>query len=129
MASVEINNQTKNRAKISFLRIFLYGLMSRTGQDLDLSVALVSPATIKKLNKKYRRLDKVTDVLSFEKINEIIICLDRAKKQAKEQNLTIDEELKNLLAHGYLHLIGYDHKTDTQEKKMNKKLASLIKNL
>lgn len=87
----------------------------------SVSLAFVPPATIKRLNKAYRKKDKVTDVLSFEEgqgtsdkrqvtfIGEIIICPERAKKQAAEFGNTFEKEIVKLLLHGYLHLLGYDH--------------------
>jgi len=78
------------------------------------TVVLCSDHTIRRLNRDYRRKDKPTDVLSFpfgdpDLLGEIYISLQRAKVQARMYGLTYDEELKRLLIHGLLHLIGYDH--------------------
>ncbi|MDR0306577.1 MAG: rRNA maturation RNase YbeY [Chitinispirillales bacterium] len=75
---------------------------------------LCSDYFIRKLNRQYRGKDKPTDVLSFEfsdqdLLGEIYISLQRAKTQARSYGLTYDEELKRLLVHGLLHLMGYDH--------------------
>lgn len=80
----------------------------------QISIALVSLTEIKELNRVYRKKDKVTDVLSFnidskEILGEIIICLEQAKKQAREKKQAISSELKLLTVHGILHLLGYDH--------------------
>ncbi|MFZ5390845.1 MAG: rRNA maturation RNase YbeY [Patescibacteria group bacterium] len=80
----------------------------------DLSLVFVTPAVMRQLNRRYRRHDKVTDVLSFTYqpepiIGELIICLDQAIKQAVRQKHNLDKELNLLLVHGLLHLAGYDH--------------------
>lgn len=96
--------------------------------DYLVSVAIVSPREIKKLNKIYRKKDAVTDVLSFESedefgldeegIGEIIICLDQAKKQARELKYSYKKEINRLVLHGYLHLLGFDHIKNKDAKTM-----------
>jgi probable rRNA maturation factor len=120
MIELEINNQTQARIP----RQKLVDLLKFTNKKLKikkkskLSLAFVSPAQIKKLNKQYRKKDQVTDVLSFEEtgfpdpensIGEIIICSVRATSQAKEFNHSFAKEVVRLTLHGYLHLLGYDH--------------------
>ena len=82
------------------------------GQSTE--VILCSDYAIRKLNRQYRGKDRATDVLSFpfgddDLLGEIYISLQRAKVQAKRYGLTYDGELKRLLVHGLLHLMGYDH--------------------
>ena len=83
------------------------------------TVAFVSDARIRELNRQFRGVDKPTDVLSFpssdgdEELGDIAISVDRADVQAKENQLTFDEEVAQLLLHGLLHLSGYDHETDS----------------
>ncbi len=77
----------------------------------------------------------MTDVLSFEEsgsgsfIGEILICLSRARKQAKEVGRSLKNELAKLLLHGYLHLIGYDHEKLTDAKKMEKIEDDILRKL
>jgi probable rRNA maturation factor len=92
------------------------------------------------LNRLYRGINRTTDVLSFPMINEkwplstshlllgdIIINLHQAKRQAAEHDLTFNEELRWLLIHGLLHLIGYEHeKSRYHEKKMRRKERELL---
>jgi probable rRNA maturation factor len=66
------------------------------------------------LNRQYRKKDKATDVLSFpfgddDLLGEIYISLQRAKIQARRYGVSYNDELKRLLIHGLLHLMGYDH--------------------
>ena len=86
-------------------------------RDAELSVALVANEEIKKLNAKYRRKSKATDVLSFPAgaspaerlLGDVVISLDKAKEQAEDGGWTLEEEIDRLLIHGILHLLGYDH--------------------
>jgi len=78
------------------------------------SVVLCSDYLIRKLNRKYRKIDKATDVLSFhigdaDLLGEVYISLQRAKVQARRYGVSYEDELKRLLIHGLLHLVGYDH--------------------
>lgn len=85
-----------------------------------LSVAIVNEKIIKNLNKQYRKINKPTDVLSFDDPEEIIIYWDLVVKQAKEHNISQEKELSILLIHGLLHILGYEHKTKKQQEEMNK---------
>lgn len=114
-------------------------------KDLEMSLSIVSQQEIQELNKQYRKIDQVTDVLSFptidnpersiikptffapESINpetgklnigDVIICLDRAKEQAEEYGHSLKRELCFLSLHGMLHLLGYDHMETADEKQM-----------
>lgn len=87
------------------------------------SIAFVSPAVIRRLNRTYRGQDKVTDVLSFpfsgkEIVGEVLICLAQAKKQAREVRRSLKDETAILLTHGLLHLFGHDHLKKKEAKKM-----------
>jgi probable rRNA maturation factor len=98
-----------------------------------LDVILVKEDFIRRLNKSFRKKDKVTDVLSFEMregkkvgpetdyLGDVYICLDQAKKQAKEYKVSFIEEIYRLVIHGILHLLEYDHKTKRQMEKMKKR--------
>jgi len=90
------------------------------------SLAFISDRRMKKLNKFFRGKDTTTDVLSFphepdefdvDKTNlgDIVISAEQAQRQAKENGLTLDNEIKQLILHGILHLCGYDHETDNGE--------------
>ncbi len=97
------------------------------------SVSLVRDATIKKLNKSFRGKNSATDVLSFIPLDickthngflgDIIISVDTAKKNAKEQEVAFKEELLRLSVHGVLHLLGYDHEFNAKKKDAAKMFA------
>ncbi|MCF7906956.1 rRNA maturation RNase YbeY [Patescibacteria group bacterium] len=75
----------------------------------NLSVVFVGESEIRKWNKKYRKKDEATDVLSFIDPPEIMICGPILKKQARERGRGVKEELVLLLLHGFLHILGYTH--------------------
>ena len=95
------------------------------------SIIFVDEATIQDINKKYRNIDRVTDVISFafednEKVRyntirvlgDIYICIPRMKEQAVNYGHSEKRELAFLTVHGLLHLLGYDHQTEDEEKIM-----------
>lgn len=102
----------------------------------QISIVIVGDQRIKILNKKYRKKDKVTDVLSFAQgdidqkyqlpidkyLGEIFINFKQAKKQSKN----VKDEILNLLIHGYLHLKGYTHDNDKDMLKMEKLTKKII---
>lgn len=104
--------------------------MGENKRDLDLSIALVSQAEMKRLNKEYRRKNRATDVLSFryDDSGEIIICPAEVRKNAEEFNSTFNRELIKVLIHGILHLSGYDHeKNKAKAEKMEKRQNYYLK--
>lgn len=88
----------------------------------SISIAAVGNKEIRALNKKYRRKDKVTDVLSFayddEELGDIVICIPQVKRQAKNIGRAVRDELALMVVHGVLHLLGYDHETLADERRM-----------
>lgn len=95
------------------------------GIKKNIEVAFVKEKEIKSLNKKYRKKDKATDVLSFGTINDplpqIVICLKVVKKNAKEDKIPFKQELSKTLIHGILHLMGMDHVKTKEAKEMLQK--------
>jgi len=111
--------------------------------DKEVSILLMGDNDIRQLNKEFRDYDKSTDVLSFPQnsdedpqipgeiiLGDIAISLDKAKFQAKEHGLKLNEEIILLLIHGILHLLGYDHEISEQEEiKMQNKTRELFKEI
>lgn len=98
------------------------------------TIAFVSDKKIRELNRQFRGIHKVTDVLSFpsdgpdKDLGDIAVSVETAAVQAKENGLEFDEEIAQLILHGLLHLSGYDHETDNGEMnrlelRLRKKLA------
>ena len=106
--------------------------------DAELSILLCDDPTIRELNRQYRRKDKPTDVLAFPMhegpepsphpnlLGDVVISVPTATRQAREGDRPIIAEVTFLLAHGLLHLIGYDHATKREEREMNAQTERLI---
>ena len=109
--------------------------------DAELSVTFVDKEEIQNINKVYRDKDKVTDVISFaleedepeiegldipRVLGDIIICADVAKEQAAEYGHSFERELGFLSLHGFLHLLGYDHMNEADEKEMFGRQKSIL---
>ena len=126
---IEVNNLTAYSIDKKFLKgLALKILKKESGssysEEKDLSVALVAPLRIKELNKRYRKKNRPTDVLSFqdkENWGEIVICPVEVEKNAQKFNSNFKNELSRVLIHGVLHLLGYDHEKDKDEEKMRQK--------
>lgn len=128
----------------------------REAKSGTFSVAFISDRRMKELNQFFRGIDNTTDVLSFPHeqdefegkshafpresdegrahegvtpayLGDIVISVEQAQRQAKENGLTLDNEIKQLILHGLLHLCGYDHETDDGE--MNKRELELRRKL
>ncbi|MFJ6411510.1 rRNA maturation RNase YbeY [Terribacillus saccharophilus] len=105
-------------------------------EEAEMSITFVDNTEIQIINRNYRQKDAPTDVISFamqeegegeqqiigEEIpivyGDIIISVDKAKEQAEEYEHSVERELGFLALHGFLHLLGYDHMNDEDEKKM-----------
>ena len=99
----------------------------------NVNIILTTDERIKKLNLDFRKINSNTDVLSFindedEKSNgDIFISLETMKEQAKEFGHSEFREIGFLAVHGYLHLKGYDHESDEEEKEMNEMTEFILK--
>lgn len=117
--------------------IFFKKVLNRSAKELklesklELSINLVGEAKIKELNRKYRKQDKPTDVLSFplgDGGGDIFICLSIAKSEAKRENISIEKKLAQLTVHGFLHLAGHDHERSSKDAEKMLKLENQILN-
>lgn len=86
----------------------------------SVTIAFVRDRAIRELNREFRRTDRATDVLSFparekDYLGDVVISTDTAMKQAGEAGFTFEREVSELVLHGLLHLVGYDHETDNGE--------------
>ena len=118
-----VTRQRKTKIDTKAWETFAARAANAIGQsDSSATIAFVSDKTIQQLNRQFRGADKATDVLSFpaededeSNLGDIAISVETAAKQAKENGLTFDEEVAQLILHGLLHLCGYDHETDGGE--------------
>ena len=122
---IEVNNLTTNAIDEELLKMVCEKvLQGEKTKEKNLSIALVGQGRMREINKKYRKKNRATDVLSFPNngLGEIILCLREIKKNAKKENLPFEKELAQVLIHGILHLLGYDHeKTEKEANKMKEK--------
>ncbi|MEO8179628.1 MAG: rRNA maturation RNase YbeY [Deltaproteobacteria bacterium] len=111
----------------------------------ELSILLTDDAYIRTLNRDHRGKDRPTDVLAFsqeedaegeaepagatagELLGDVVISLDTAERQARGRRRALLDEVSFLLAHGILHLVGYDHQDDAEEARMSTMTRRLIR--
>ena len=123
-----VNLQRKIVLDTSSLVDFSESLLSAAEEanGRNASVAFISDRRMKELNSFFRGKDSTTDVLSFphepdefdtdkNNLGDIVISADQAARQAADNGLTLEVEIKQLILHGLLHLCGYDHETDNGE--------------
>ncbi len=106
-----------------------------------MNIVFVDKEKIQEINRDYRGIDRVTDVISFalhdgvssfeleeeeQELGDIFICIDRAIEQARDYGHSIEREVGFLAVHGYLHLCGYDHMNEEDEKVMFKKQDEIL---
>ena len=106
-------------------------------KEAEVSVSVVDADEIKRLNKEFRGINKVTDVLSFPigdknpetgemVLGDIVLCADKVIAQAEEFGHTRKRELAFLTCHSMLHLLGYDHMNEKDKKKMRAKEEKIM---
>ena len=142
---LEIYDDTKNvpEEKIKLIEDILNfaGSYLKLPENTEMSVTLMDNEHIHEINKKYRGVDKPTDVISFaieeddpdevpiilpedeefdipKNIGDIMVSMDEVKEQAEYLGHSEDRELGFLVVHGFLHLNGYDHMKEEDEKEM-----------
>lgn len=134
--SVNIYNDYKNHevdeSRYAVIFSSILNILNKKG-DYDLSLTLVDNNRIQEINRDYRSLDEVTDVISFAimddlefeiiegmeiDLGDIFISVDRANTQAEDLNQSLEKELEFLFVHGVLHLFGYDHMNKEDEEIM-----------
>lgn len=138
------------------LEALLIRCLEAAGQREDVSgevvVTIVSNERIHELNRDYRGVDRPTDVLSFamnesgegemdiyldesefdefpNMLGDIIISLPKAKEQAEDYGHSLERELGFLAVHGFLHLLGYDHGTEEEEKEMFSRQEEILEKI
>ncbi len=107
----------------------------------DLTIMIDTPERIQTLNRDFRSVDRVTDVLTFPAwegeislsadgyLGDIMICYDRAKEQAADYGHSLERELSFLAVHGVLHLLGYDHMNEADERVMREKQTGILESI
>ena len=122
-----INRQQVRSIKDKHWLEFINRALQAIGTTDEVTIVFVRDAAMRKLNRQFRGKDQATDVLSFptraerfetehkSHLGEVVISVDRAAVQARQNGLTFANEVRQLIVHGLLHLCGYDHETDDGE--------------
>lgn len=143
-------NFTNYQINESFFETILKGIENKekVKKGKSLEVVLLGEKGIRNINKRYAGKNQVTDVLSFplseikklskkelqfiepkeeqDVLGEILLCISRIKKQAARQKKDFKEELRFAFVHGFLHLLGYNHKNTEDTKKMRRKEKEIL---
>jgi probable rRNA maturation factor len=111
-------------------------------KSFEISVVITDNIQIHKLNKTYRNIDKPTNVLAFPMqegqfgnitpglLGDIVISCETAQKEAETAHINLDERMSQLLIHGILHLIGFDHEAgESDAKKMENKSLEILRQI
>ena len=119
-------------------KLINYALKHEKLDNVEFNIIIVDNVKIQELNREYRNIDRVTDVISFaledyediklpyRLLGDIYISIDKAKEQALEYNHSLLRELGFLSVHGLLHLLGYDHMNVDEEKIMFDKQKEIL---
>jgi len=141
MNTYEIFNETdKNLEKEmdKLYELLEFTLKRENLENVEFNIIFVDSQTIHEINKTYRNVDRVTDVISFalednktieldhRLLGDIYICIERAEEQANEYGHSFLRELAFLTIHGLLHLLGYDHMEKDEEEIMFKKQEDIL---
>jgi probable rRNA maturation factor len=106
--------------------------------DVELSILLCNDREIHALNRDYRHKDRPTDVLAFalreghggelarRALGDVVISIETARRQAAAAKHPVFTEVSMLLAHGLLHLLGWDHRTDEEDRRMRREVDRLL---
>jgi probable rRNA maturation factor len=115
------DEQRRVRLPAAKLRRIARAVLAGEGARLDLSLAFVTDRAIRALNRRFLRHDRATDVLAFrldDAFGEVVVSTDTAAREAKARGIGVEEELLRYVAHGVLHLLGYDDHTPPQRGRM-----------
>ena len=117
-------------------------LIAHNSEDSEVSVLLTDDPHMTQLNRKYREIDGPTDVLAFaiqegednidlnaNVLGDVVISLETAERQAKEETHSLEEEVAFLTVHGVLHLLGYDHQSQNEGCVMFEKQDIILQRL
>lgn len=140
MNQIGYYNQTKETIEeLKEIESFIqYATKKLKLKNAIFNIIIVDNNEIKKINKEYRNIDRETDVISFALeegqsidmdfriLGDIYISIDKAKSQALDYGHSFLRELAFLTIHGLLHLLGYDHMNEKDEKNMIKKQEEIL---
>ena len=129
---MKINFVNEIKQDVTEYKKIIRSVFKNVKNDKYFNIIFVDNDKIQQINRDYRGIDRVTDVITFalmenmdevfmeaiDELGDVFICINRAIEQASEYGHSIEREIGFLAVHGYLHLIGYDHNTKEEEKEM-----------
>ncbi|MBM3307508.1 MAG: rRNA maturation RNase YbeY [Candidatus Eisenbacteria bacterium] len=136
MAVTIISRQRRETVDLRGLRRLVSRVLEDHDRgDADVTVVVGGDRLLRRLNAAYRGVDAPTDVLSFgadggpaararrdeapeEILGDVVVSIDRAAAQARSRRVTLDREVRTLVAHGVLHLLGHDHERAGERRRM-----------
>lgn len=138
-----VEDGKKHKLDVKKYRDIIKSVFKTVDDNHIMTVIFVDKETIHSINRDYRGVDRVTDVISFAlhdndecefteeseiELGDIFICVDRAIEQASDYGHSVEREIGFLAVHGYLHLCGYDHMTEEDEKVMFARQDEILNN-
>ena len=137
---IEVYNETEDNIYLEDIKNILnIGLKKQDVKNAFVSVVIVSKEKIHEINKTYRNVDRVTDVISFafednkmiessdiRILGEIYLCIEKAKEQSVEYGHSEKREICYLSVHGLLHLLGYNHEVEDEKRIMRQKEEEIL---
>ena len=137
---MKINFVNETNLDVKEYKKLIRSVFKHEKSDKFFNIIFVTKEKIQQINKDYRGIDRVTDVITFAlmenldeifmeaelELGDVFICIDRAIEQAVEYGHSIEREIGFLAVHGYLHLTGYDHMTEEDEKIMFAKQEEIL---
>jgi len=117
---------------IEALRLYVQAVMADLGHHaMELSILLADDAYVRELNRRYRGVDRTTNVLAFPQqdsppaapangalLGDVVISVEKAMRDSERTGFSLSDEIKKLVVHGLLHLSGYDHRTAPEARRM-----------
>lgn len=119
MTNVEVSGSVPRLTRREIATFARRVLRAVEAEPDELSIAFVDDEAMRELNRKFRRKNKTTDVLTFPGdgplLGEIVISVDQARRQSADEKHSLATEVRYLILHGILHALGYDHEKDNGE--------------
>ena len=136
MIDVEIEDEAWTRALPDAADLALAAATAAVTAAADLVVLLTDDATVRDLNARFRNKDAATNVLSFpagdmagDHMGDVVLAYGVCAREAAEQGKPLAAHLQHLVAHGVLHLVGYDHEDDTDAEAMEAREREILAGL
>jgi len=142
MAVISVQNKTRVDVDMKSLEKYAARLLesTRDWRDAELSIMLAGDKRIQTLNERWRGKETPTDVLSFPMeeeplpggpllMGDIVIGVRQAMGDAKEEGVSLEDKMKELVLHSVLHLMGYDHENPEDARKMEKRRRGILKKI